>query len=231
MKEIIKRFYGFSEEEDLDDLESFYSTFSKGIAVNNLQYHPELDTETETAVSAFIHQWYHTLDVMGVDIGAPDDYDYKDWKLFMIEKESQQVIKEYDWNPSKEKKGRMTFCGTSLFGHWVCVVLEDLGRDITPSNEEKVTVNLEVPEYVGDEISDSIKKETGKNYNPRKYCFKAEMQNGFKWCLLNDTEVLLDTESGLAFGLDLELFEMLMGLMQKELEDYIDLVSEDEECR
>lgn len=227
MEEAIKRFYGFYEDDDDFDLGN--SSYGRGIIVNNLQYHPDQDTETEIAVSAFIHHWSKTFDSMGVDIGAPDDYDQRTWKFFLIDKKDNHVTIEYDWDPIKEKRGAMTYYGKSLFGNWVCGVIAERGFDIKHSMIPEISVSLNVPEYVGNEIAEIIKKEARVDYNPRSFRFKVEKDSEIRWSLMNNEEIILNTDTGIIYGIDPESFQDLIAYLQYLLEDYEELTEEDNE--
>ena len=99
MKAVIEKYYGIDE----DAYEPMSYPYCEGVDIEDFLYVPEQDTETETAVSALIHKWHVTVDCMGMDIGAPDDYDKREWKLFLIDKSSRKVKEEYDWDSKRNK--------------------------------------------------------------------------------------------------------------------------------
>ena len=99
MKAVIEKYYGIDE----DAYEPMSYPYCEGVDIEDFLYVPEQDTETKTAVSALIHKWHVTVDRMGMDIGAPDDYDKREWKLFLIDKSSRKVEEEYDWDSKRNK--------------------------------------------------------------------------------------------------------------------------------
>lgn len=206
---VIKEFYGYDAESVPAEV---YINPSSGITVDNVKFHPEKRTDAYLAVSALVHRWYITTDVFGMDLGAPDDFDIREWKFFYISIKERSVIKEYDYDPNTEQPTRMTYSSNS-FENYVCGALND--------NLAGIRIN---------------RLESGLEATLRddKFCIRAELNgDDFTWVISEaDTPCLITRSEDLTAGnIPSDDLETLMAAIRYKIIDYCEFIAEEETSR
>jgi hypothetical protein len=121
----------------------------------------------------------------------------------------------------------MTYCETSLFGSWYCQLAENWFRDVKYDVvNDVITASLDIPEYVGKEISQNIFKTTGRYYNPASLCIKGYLEYGsFSWQLFDqkNSEAIFSSKSKIPDGMLAEEFDDVLDFIEYKSADYAEL--------
>ena len=77
--------------EKFYDIDENNNTENHGMSIGNIAFCPNRDRDGLTAVTADFHEWNITTDAMGMDIGAPDDYNDTEHLLFMVDENTKEI--------------------------------------------------------------------------------------------------------------------------------------------